>query len=291
MAHIVVGVDRSAGAGFALRWAVEEAARTGALLSTVHAWQLPVSARVPLSPATISALQSSFDPAASMPVTDLPETTAWAVEGDPGPVLVERAEHADLLVVGGRQDGPFFRGTNTRVASYCLHHAAAPVAVVPCHEPAQRVTGQGRSVVVGVDSSVASHRALRWAASAARQRDATLVAVHAWQVASASPAEVLHPSPDLRAPGDRARERLRCWIDETLGDEPGIPVELTVHRGSPLDHLLEHAATADLVVLGAAGHQALRRRVMGSLNEQLAPLCPCPVVVVPPTPSLAGTSA
>lgn len=282
MAQIVVGVDHTAGSERALRWAVAEAVRTRSVLSTVHVWHLPLTLEVPLSTATAGAFQTSLERSGVGQLAELPETTAWAVEGDPGPVLVERAQHADLLVVGGRREGAFFHGGRPRVTSYCLRHSTVPVVVVPGHGPGPAIDSGRSRVVVGVDSSPGSHRALLWAARTAQQRDATLVAVHVWQLSPKSPADVVHPRRALPVQAARARERLRTWVGEVLGDDPEVPVELTVLHGSPLDHFFEQAATADLVVLGTDGHHAVRRLLTGSVSEQLAPLCPCPIVVVPP---------
>jgi hypothetical protein len=60
----------------------------------------------------------------------------WVVHGQPGPVLVEAAKDADLLVVGTRGLGAVGRLVLGSVSNYCSHHARCPIAVIP--EPGSR---------------------------------------------------------------------------------------------------------------------------------------------------------
>ena len=137
---ILVGVDDGAIAKAALRWAADEAVLRNAPLTIVHAWQ-PI---VPLEPAGMVTPPANFDLEASARriATDLvgevrstqgqwPET--WSVEikeGPPGPVLVEMAHGAGLLVVGShghRALAEVFLGS---VSRHVTHHAPCPVVVV-----------------------------------------------------------------------------------------------------------------------------------------------------------------
>ena len=52
-------------------------------------------------------------------------------EGDPAVTLLEAAERADLLVVGGRGDGPFAGLFLGPVGHHCVTQAPCPVVVVP----------------------------------------------------------------------------------------------------------------------------------------------------------------
>ncbi len=53
------------------------------------------------------------------------------VEGDTSEVLLERAQGADLLVVGSRGLGGFRGLLLGSVSQQCVQHAASPVVVVP----------------------------------------------------------------------------------------------------------------------------------------------------------------
>jgi nucleotide-binding universal stress UspA family protein len=144
--EIVVGIDDGPAAGAALRWAAEQAKLTSRPLRVVHAWQL-----------------SSFEPAAGSAqyveaaLADArARATSWVlhalgadasevrwsldiVEGGPGPALVERSHHADLLALGTHEHTGLRRILGS-VSHYCLSHAVAPVVAVPSpEEPSHHV--------------------------------------------------------------------------------------------------------------------------------------------------------
>jgi len=52
------------------------------------------------------------------------------VEGQAGPVLVEAAEGADLLVVGNRGHGGLAEALLGSVGQYCVRHASCPVVIM-----------------------------------------------------------------------------------------------------------------------------------------------------------------
>lgn len=136
-------------------------------------------------------------------------------------------------------------------------------------------------IVVGIDASKDSHRALRWAVEEARLRDAALEVVHAY------------PTPDLTAlpmvvtlPSD---EELRAAaisiLDEVLAEVGGtedLEVIKTVQAGGAASVLTQAAEGADLLVVGARGLGGFRGLLMGSVSQQSVTHSPCPVVVVTP---------
>jgi nucleotide-binding universal stress UspA family protein len=133
---IVVGVDGSDSSIDALRWAVGQAELTGASLEIVTAWKFQLS--YGFSP----TWPSDFDPpkdAGRMlseiierELKDHDELTVrkTVIEGYPAPVLLEAAEHADLLVVGSRGHGAFAGMLLGSVSEHCTSHAKCPVVVV-----------------------------------------------------------------------------------------------------------------------------------------------------------------
>ena len=159
---VVVGVDGSLSSRRALQWAIDEGTRLGAEVEAVTAWHgltpgwypdhvLPegeettsvgLAAREALDNACNSLLLER--PIAFLPLRRV------AAEGAPVAVLLERAERADLLVLGRRRH----RLSGPRLGSVidsCTRRASCPVAVVPLADRA----GTGR-VVVGVDGSQGS---------------------------------------------------------------------------------------------------------------------------------------
>ena len=142
MSTIVVGVDHSAGAKAALRFALEEARLRQATLRAVHAWQYGYigcdrhRGRLTRCSATTSRSfgrrrgRPRRDAAEAIPDDGTVEIERRVVEGAPAAVLVEESRGADLLVVGSRGHGGFARLLLGSVSQQCAHHAECPVVIV-----------------------------------------------------------------------------------------------------------------------------------------------------------------
>jgi nucleotide-binding universal stress UspA family protein len=142
MSVVVVGVDHSAGAKEALRFALEEAKLRHATLRAVHAWQfgyIGVTGMEGGLPAVGGELHEFRDAAAAALDATLRETIPEAgdvgverrvVEGAPAAVLVEESRGVDLLVVGSRGHGGFAQLLLGSVSQQCAHHAECPVVIV-----------------------------------------------------------------------------------------------------------------------------------------------------------------
>jgi nucleotide-binding universal stress UspA family protein len=290
---VVVGVDCSPASDATLDWALESAAKRGSRIDVVHAWTWgPVTSEfmVPEAPAQFAeAAESAVDgqveralarrPAGALPV----EVRACAVEGDPAAVLVRAAASADALVLGRhgqsaitkRLVGPVLGG----VAAFCLDRSAAPVAVVPHRTPAALPA----RVVVGVDGSDGSTRALRWALAHADALGVPLVAVLTWQLttlpAPSSATGGVAPLPDWQA---SAEVLLRTSLEQALpADRVGEVSQVVLHQRA-VTGLLSSVTADDLLVLGDRGRGGFARLLLGSTSRQCAEHAPCPVVVVPP---------
>jgi len=136
-------------------------------------------------------------------------------------------------------------------------------------------------IVVGVDSSEVSLKALRWALEEARLRGSDVEMVHAF------------PRPELvgmtmvvTLPSD---EELRQASAQVLADSlaraggpGGVTVTQHVGAGGPASVLVERARGAELLVLGARGLGGFRGMLLGSVTQQVVAHAPCPVVVITP---------
>jgi nucleotide-binding universal stress UspA family protein len=137
-------------------------------------------------------------------------------------------------------------------------------------------------VIVGVDGSPASARALEWAARYAGAVGATMRAVLAWhypaQVGSApvgvAPASV---SGEIE---EGKRSELARQVEEALGDPPAVPVEQKVAYGHPAQVLIDESAGADLLVVGSRGHGGFKGMLLGSVSTNCVTHAACPVTVV-----------
>jgi nucleotide-binding universal stress UspA family protein len=76
-----------------------------------------------------------------------------------------------------------------------------------------------------------------------------------------------------------ARTLLDTAVAHVHGDFPTTEVTPVVRQSEPVAALLELAAQADLVVVGARGDSVLRRLTAGSVSQGIVQHCPVPVVV------------
>ena len=160
---------------------------------------------------------------------------------------------------------------------------------------AQRATSRNghtaSRIVVGFDGSQPGWRALRWAANEARLRQALLEVVLVFDVSS--PAVSFGLSSVASPKTDRLIEqRAQTAVSDAARDvQDG---ELSIHPlavpGRPGPGLLHMSDGADLLVLGASGHGALRALVVGSTAEFCIHHAACPVVIIPSPPDSIGDS-
>jgi nucleotide-binding universal stress UspA family protein len=137
-------------------------------------------------------------------------------------------------------------------------------------------------VVVGVDGSAESIRALKWAATYAAATRATVTALLSWHY----PAPV-GPAPVGVAPkpvSDEVRAHLEEALDKALAEVFGAPapdnVKAKLAYGHPAAVLVEESRRADLLVVGHRGHGAFTGMLVGSVSMHCVTHAACPVVVV-----------
>jgi nucleotide-binding universal stress UspA family protein len=286
--RIAVGIDGSPGAINALVWALDESARAAATVDVVHAWQPPMvvsAVGIPGRPWDITeyelharqVIDDSIKTAEQACTRDFGPVTGLAVEGHTSAVLIDASRRADLLVVGSRGLGGFKGLLLGSVSQRCLHHASCPVVVVPV---AWQPRSDSRSVIVGVDGSDESARALAVALEMARRRRATLVVVHTWSVpVAATYYSIELDEEEKEALTEQARASARRMLAE-LGDHSDVVVQVVGAQGAAAPTLLRYASSADVLVVGSRGHGSFTGMVLGSVSQQCAQHAPCPVVVV-----------
>ncbi|HLI16526.1 MAG TPA: universal stress protein [Acidimicrobiales bacterium] len=136
-----------------------------------------------------------------------------------------------------------------------------------------------RAVVVGVDGSEPSSRALAFAAEEARLRGASLRVVYAWSLPALSTTAYLPPEA-FEGVAEDAERLVRRQVAEVLGDEPDVPVDYEIESGPPANVILGAAKDALLVVVGSRGRGGFAGLLLGSVSTQVAHHASCPVVIV-----------
>ena len=141
---IVVGVDGSAAAAAALRWAVGQARELACPVDVISVWHMEYGLMTEAFPdpdglneAAAGRAQRKIMDDAAVDVTGV-ELREILVEGEAKKLLVEMSHDARFLVVGNRGHSPLAELLLGSVSSYCVHHASCPVVVVKAAERATR---------------------------------------------------------------------------------------------------------------------------------------------------------
>jgi len=132
-------------------------------------------------------------------------------------------------------------------------------------------------IVVGVDGSPSSQRAVRWASEQAKLTGATLRAVSSWRW----PNYITRIPPGVDLASD-TRRTLDEVLEEALTGSEDVSVTRHVIEGPPGPALLTQAQDATLLVVGAQGRAAFPGMLLGSVAEYCVRHGSCPVVVVRP---------
>lgn len=130
-------------------------------------------------------------------------------------------------------------------------------------------------MVVGVDGSESSRKALQYAAAEAAAHGATLEVVHAWNFLDQP-----GPSFDPEYGEDTARARASQVIDEVLGADRPDDLILSVVNDHPSPALVRAAEGALVVVVGARGLGGFKGMLVGSVSQHVVHHSPCPVLIV-----------
>jgi nucleotide-binding universal stress UspA family protein len=137
-------------------------------------------------------------------------------------------------------------------------------------------------IVVGVDGSAISQRALDWAAreAALRQAPLTVLAVHQVAVSNLTGRAMIAPedAPEVEAARQAAQE-LTVKTTSQLDSQPSS-VTVRAVSGLPARELVSASQDADLVVVGSRGAGGFAALVMGSVSSQVVAHAACPVVVI-----------
>jgi nucleotide-binding universal stress UspA family protein len=131
-------------------------------------------------------------------------------------------------------------------------------------------------IVVGVDGSPASGKALEWAIEEARLRGGSLRVITAWHYPVLG--DAAGAAPDAEVFRQSAADDQAALLSAAGGEGSGLRGE--VIEGSAVTVLLDAAREADLLVVGSRGHGGFAGLLLGSVSAQLVHHAPCPVLVV-----------
>ncbi len=139
-------------------------------------------------------------------------------------------------------------------------------------------------ILVGIDGSAPSRRALEWAVREAAVQHAPLTVLTVYHATPGSWGVPVQYATDTDL-ADQALRAAQEEADDVLkqADDEARPLSVTVKSvtGLPAEELLSAAADADMVVVGSRGAGGFKRLLMGSVSTQVTHHAHCPVVVIP----------
>jgi nucleotide-binding universal stress UspA family protein len=291
---VAVGIDRSDASRAALRYAAEMADRQRRPLRLVHAFQAAQSSIRPLVGRSME-VTGVFRDSAQRLCDEALETLAVAcpdlevsVRLEPGSAvetLLDESRAAEVMVLGRRGVGGFASLLLGSTTLQVTGHAHCPVITVPrTHDEEPHREG----VVVGIDGSEISERAVEYAFSQASELEEKLILLHAWNdpatmMGIAMMAPGVYDSSWFESDAVLEVEEQLLLAESVAGwseKYPDVHVERKVVRRHPVVALVEESASASLVVVGCRGQGTLRSMALGSVSHGVLHHASGPVAVV-----------
>ncbi len=287
---ILVGVDGSAAALGAVRWAAHDAALRNVPLTLVHVVNAPAPGWSQVAaPAGSRQRQEKRAPEFIKSAIKVAEEST----GERGPVqidskvfysatvptLVGLSKEAEMVVVGYRgHGGVVVRNFLGSVSSGLVYHAHCPVAVIHDEEPL--VANVARApVLVCIDGSPASEAATAIAFDEASRRGVALMALHAWTDPRVSDFKELFPNcnwdAQLSNEEETLAERLAGWQERY----PDVRILRKIEVGDAASPLIEASKRAQLIVVGSHGRGGFAGMLLGSIGAAVVNRARIPVIV------------
>lgn len=288
--EIVVAVDGSEASHSAIKWAANAALKRDEPLKLVSAYTMPqfLYADGMIPP---QELYTELEEEANRNLEDAVEEvkaiapevaiTTFVKETSPIDLLLELSEDAEMIVMGSRGLGGLSGLVMGSVSAAVVSHAECPVVVVRKDNELNENNKYG-PVVVGVDGSDVSRKALEVAFKEADARGVTLRAIHAWRdnQFNASYVGLIEAQSNLETVIKEHQDLLSSEVNRFLEQYPNVKVEEVVERDRPVHSLKDAAEGAQLLVVGSHGRGGFRGMLLGSTSRALLQYSPCPMMVV-----------
>ena len=139
-------------------------------------------------------------------------------------------------------------------------------------------------IIVGIDGSNHSIRALEWAANQAAVQNAplTVLTVHLVLQSGWTGNPVTFPEDSEELEKERqAAEEMTLKVTSQLGEARPASVTVRAVNGFPSQELIKASNDSDLVVVSSRGGGGFARLMLGSTSQQVVNHSAAPVVVIP----------
>ncbi len=269
--EIVVGFDGSGDSELALDWADELAGEQGrplrVLISEVDATQV-LEATSDWHAVKVAQLEA--DARDRLGAARAVDKEIEIASVPPTQALIDASARAAVVVVGARGHSLLSGVVLGSVSQHVTRHASCPVIVAraPYHPDTDRI-------VVGVDGSSGSRKALQFAFDHASRKAAPITAIHAWRnVGRGTGGEGLVE--EIRAAERILSEALAGFSDQF----PDVKVTTEAIPVAPQRVLADASQSAALVVVGSRGLGAFAGLLLGSVSQSVLHHAQCTVAVV-----------
>ena len=290
--EIIVAVDGSKASDAAVKWAANTATKRGEPLKLVSSYSVPqfLYAEGMVPPQELyddleTEVLEKIEQARQICKDFNPELVVshHVQDGNPIDMLLDMAKNARMLVMGSRGLGGLSGMVMGSVSAAVVSHATCPVVVVREDSTVFEETKYG-PVVVGVDGSEISQKAIELAFVEAQARGAVLRAVHTWiDVHVQTSLAGLNAAEKEWAQVEKEQHELfRKNIAPFVEWFPDVEIEPIVTRDRPVRALADAAIDAQLLVVGSHGRGGFRGMLLGSTSRALLQSAPCPLMVVRP---------
>ncbi len=287
---VVVGYDGSKPSEAALAWAARAADHTDRRLMVLHAAEritytqdagFGLTASKDMLAAAEAIAQHGAD-AVAADFPDLPVETKGSLF-TAKVALGEVSTQASMMVLGshgrGRVGTMLLGSTAYAIAGY----ARCPVVIVRDGDSEQ--PGPDRPVVVGINGSGGSERALSIGVEMAQEWGAPLSLATTWAPATPDPwdrgpvgyGSTEEASAEYKSRAEEANFNALRQVQEA---HPDLQVSGSVLRAHAIDALVDAAGQGGLLVLGTRGHGSLAGAILGSTSLGVLHQATSPIMIV-----------
>jgi nucleotide-binding universal stress UspA family protein len=210
-------------------------------------------------------------------------------EGDPATKILERIQQIPEAVIAVQSRGR--KGLSRALLGSVSDHIVrtAPVPVIVTRDTMRFPRRTLNVILVPLDSSPLSERAIPYAVELAKRTEATIEIVSVVDVSQMSAyAGIDRRSDVVDCLENEARDAALVYLDDWVKRirAEGLRATWEVRLGRPADEIIRAAETTDtdLVVMSTHGRGGLRRWAFGSVTDDVVQRGDCPVLIVPATP-------
>lgn len=278
---VVVGVDGSADALRAVRYAALRAQKNGSAVDIVHVaprFHAVPPLRPVVPPAWPEVGLGVLHEAAEVAREVTPDCSVHTrlLTGSRAHELLAAAEHATMLVLGAEHAAGHDRIVTSATTVGVVSHTDKPVVVVPPEWSADRHHGR---VVVGFQDADRAGGPLEAGFVAAAAEGAELVILHAWRMVG-----IYDDVVGARVDAVDRHQRTELVVEPLIAGlralHPEVRVLVLVPHAQPARALVDASKEADLLVLGHPG-PGLRLGHLGATARAVLRLAECPVEFLP----------